>query len=77
MTPYQTHETLGHAVTRYSPNGIDVIEECSVCGARYLLAPGHAPATMRRKWSKTQHELAMAYDAHLKQSIAQGRKGSK
>jgi len=35
MTPYQAHEKLGHKPTRYSPDGMDIIEECE-CGARFL-----------------------------------------
>ena len=36
MTPYQQHHTVNHHSTFYSPNGIDVIEECADCGARWL-----------------------------------------
>ncbi len=41
MTPYRNHERLGHNMTRYSPNGVDIIEECSEpgCGARFLHNP--------------------------------------
>lgn len=40
MTPYQLHETLDHGpMGRHSPNGIDVIEECDKCGARFLHNP--------------------------------------
>jgi hypothetical protein len=49
MTPYQNHEMLGHNMTRSSPNGVDIIEECSTpnCGARFLHNPavGH-PITL-------------------------------
>ena len=57
MTPYQNHDRLGHhRMTWYSPNGVDIIEECSEpgCGARFLHTPaiGHpitlAPALARR-----------------------------
>ena len=48
-TPYQNHSLLGHTITRNSPNGVDVIEECSEpgCGARFLHNPaiGH-PVTL-------------------------------
>jgi hypothetical protein len=48
MTPYDQHAALGHDVSRYSPNGVDIIEECSTCGARFLHNPciGY-PVTMR------------------------------
>lgn len=39
LTPYQRHEQLGHEMTRYSPNGVDIIEECTECGARWLHNP--------------------------------------
>jgi hypothetical protein len=38
-TPYEEHAELNHHMTRYSPNGIDIIEECSECGARFLHNP--------------------------------------
>ena len=39
MTPYDQHEQQGHRTTRYSPNGVDIIEECDDCGARWLHNP--------------------------------------
>jgi len=39
LTPYQRHEGLGHHMARHSPNGVDIIEECSDCGARFLHNP--------------------------------------
>jgi len=38
-TPYQQHEVLNHKMTRYSPNSVDIIEECSDCGMRFLHNP--------------------------------------
>ncbi len=39
MTPYKLHAELGHTMTRFSPNGIETIEECEDCGARWLHNP--------------------------------------
>lgn len=39
MTPYQTHATLGHLMSRHSPDGFDIIEECDECGQRWLHNP--------------------------------------
>ena len=39
MTPYELHESMGHRMTRYSPNGVDIIEECQDCGLRFLHNP--------------------------------------
>lgn len=39
MTPYEAHKALSHATSRYSPNGIDTIEECIECGRRWLFHP--------------------------------------
>ena len=36
---YEKHAELGHEITRYSPDGIDIIEECLTCGARWLHNP--------------------------------------
>ena len=36
MTPYQQHEKLHHKMSRSSPNGLDIIEECEECPARFL-----------------------------------------
>ena len=51
MTPYQKHKELNHKMGRYSPNGIDIIEECDTCGARFLWHPGdeYAPISLRYK----------------------------
>lgn len=39
MTPYQIHATLNHQpMSRYSPNAVDIIEECD-CGQRFLHNP--------------------------------------
>lgn len=48
MTPYQRHAQEGHIMTRYSPNGVQIIEECPNCGQRFLHDPciGY-PVTMR------------------------------
>lgn len=35
MTSYQTHATLNHKTSRYSPDGYTIIEECDVCGQRW------------------------------------------
>lgn len=40
-TPYEAHQKTGHHMTRHSPNGLDIIEECSVCGMRWLHHPGN------------------------------------
>jgi ribosomal protein L32 len=39
MTPYKLHAEQKHRVTLYSPNGIDRVEECQDCGARFLHNP--------------------------------------
>lgn len=36
-TPYESHKQLSHEISRMSPNSIDIIEECSTCGARFLM----------------------------------------
>jgi hypothetical protein len=36
-TPYETHASHKHHVTTHSPNGIDLIEECTECPARFLV----------------------------------------
>ena len=47
-TPYQLHGQLGHHTTTFSPNGIDIIEECETCGARFLHNPAIGyPVSMR------------------------------
>ena len=46
MTPYQQHQATGHATVRSSPNGVDVIEECTTCGARFLHAPVGPPLSL-------------------------------
>lgn len=39
VTPYQKHAALNHApMSRYSPNSVDIIEECD-CGARFMHNP--------------------------------------
>ena len=38
-TPYHLHARMRHRMTRYSPNGVDIIEECADCGARFLHNP--------------------------------------
>lgn len=35
MTPYQIHQTLNHHMSRHSPDGYTVIEECDDCGQRW------------------------------------------
>lgn len=48
MTPYQQHRKLGHPTTWSSPNGVDKIEECETCGARFMHAAGDPwPISMR------------------------------
>ena len=48
LTPYGIHDTLGHHMTTWSPNGIDIIEECTDCGARWLHSPAIGyPVTLR------------------------------
>lgn len=58
MTPYNEHKEIAaetpadHRITRHSPNGVDLIEECS-CGRRFLHNPciGY-PLTL--DWRKPQ-----------------------
>ena len=38
-TPYQKHQLLGHHMTRYSPDGFSIIEECADCPARFQHDP--------------------------------------
>ncbi len=38
-TPFLRHEDLRHKVTAHSPNGVDRIEECDECPARFLWNP--------------------------------------
>lgn len=46
-TPYERHAELDHHMTRHSPNGVDIIEECSDCGMRWLHNPAIGyPVTM-------------------------------
>jgi len=48
MTPYQQHAAYGHVTCRFSPNGVQIIEECSQCGMRFLHDPCFGyPITMR------------------------------
>ena len=39
MTPYEKHQELRHKMTRYSPDGFVIIEECETCGMRFLHHP--------------------------------------
>lgn len=39
-TPYMLHQERGHRMTRHSPDGYQIIEECSDCLARFLHDPG-------------------------------------
>ena len=39
QTPYQVHATLNHSMSRYSPDSVQVIEECGDCGQRWLHDP--------------------------------------
>ena len=40
MTPYEQHEKQGHGpMTRSSPDGFQIIEECEDCGGRWLHDP--------------------------------------
>lgn len=53
MTPYQQHQKLGHATTWHSPDGVDKIEECNECGARYMHAAGDPwPISLRPRLVK-------------------------
>ena len=38
-TPYEKHQKLNHKMTRYSPDSFVIIEECTVCGMRFLHNP--------------------------------------
>jgi hypothetical protein len=68
MTPYEKHGQAGHRTTRYSPNGIDVVEECLDCSARWLHNPciGY-PVAMR---DKALGGWAWFYDYTTKGSVA-------
>ena len=61
MTPYQIHETLNHHTTRHSPDGVQIIEECSECGQRWLHDPvlGY-PVTLRLWGSEISEQRASA-----------------
>ncbi len=68
MTPNEKHETLGHPpMTRYSPNGVDIIEECETCGARFLHNPAIGyPVSMRptKEWHQRdalRHRIGLVY----------------
>ena len=39
MTPYERHAKLKHKMTRYSPDGFVIIEECTECPVRFLHDP--------------------------------------
>lgn len=39
MTPYQVHQTLDHHMSRHSPDGYEIIEECDDCGQRWQHNP--------------------------------------
>lgn len=39
MTPYEKHAALNHKISRNSPNGVDIIETCLTCGAKWLHNP--------------------------------------
>lgn len=45
-TPFEYHKGLNHKTTKHSPNGIDQIEECITCKARFLHQPNHEPTMM-------------------------------
>ena len=46
-TRYEHHKDTAHQTTYYSPDGIVQIEECTVCGARFLHDPAFDyPITM-------------------------------
>ena len=38
-TPYEIHATLNHETSRYSPDGLETIEECDDCGQRWQHNP--------------------------------------
>lgn len=38
-TPYEEHKRLEHKMSRYSPDGFVIIEECDECGLRWLHNP--------------------------------------
>ena len=49
MTPYQKHAKLKHKTSQYSPNGVDIIEECEDCYMQFLHTPAIGyPVTIRR-----------------------------
>ena len=64
MTPYQQHSERGHRMTAYSPNGVDIVEECE-CGVRFLHNPaiGH-PVTLANH-NPLRAALAVAEEAML------------
>lgn len=60
-TPYKNHATLNHHLSRYSPNGVDIIEECDDCGQRWLHNPSIGyPVTLY----PTKHIDDTNYSAH-------------
>ena len=61
MTPYKKHHKLEHSISRHSPNGVDIIEECKECSYKALLQPNHMPITMH-PYKIGQHELDMGYN---------------
>jgi len=38
-TPYKKHSELKHKTTWYSPDSFQQIEECTICGMRFLHDP--------------------------------------
>jgi hypothetical protein len=57
MTPYENHKTLAHKMTRYSPNGIDIVEECEECEARFIHNPSIGyPVTLEHVRRKETNE---------------------
>lgn len=55
MSPYQLHEQQQHPpMTRHSPNGVDIVEECQ-CGARFIHNPAIGyPVTLPPVPTKTK-----------------------
>lgn len=80
MTPFEQHATLGHDMTRSSPDGVDMIDECDTCGMRWLHKPAIAyPITLRPTkewyaWDSARRMVGQCY--WLNRNCGPGKPGS-
>ena len=51
-TPYQDHQEMRHKMSRYSPNGVDSIEECTTCLRAWIRKPDSEYPIELRNWLK-------------------------